>query len=212
MLVAKVTAKGRCSGNWASQTHKDAYIIGLLLLKCILPLVIITCAYVKIGIYLAQNKLPQTCLDKTRAANYRAVARKESVQVVKVLATIVLLFGLCTSPHQIAWMLRQFGKEKEREIANVIFTFSSILQNIHACVNPFIYGTMSKQFRENYMKILANLLDRCSIFRRCIGTIHPTKERKHQMKRFEGNDGRLEENARIDEINVQQISDGVDFA
>lgn len=118
-----------------------------MLLKCILPLVVITCAYIKIGVYLVQNKLPQTCLGETGAKNYSAVARKENVQVVKLLVTTVLLFGLCTSPHQIAWMLFQFGKEKEQEIAKVIFKFSAILQNIHACFNPFIYGIMSKQFR-----------------------------------------------------------------
>lgn len=208
MLIARVTAKYKCKGKWASQTHKDAYIIGLLLLKCILTLVIITSAYVKIGIYLAQNKLPQTCLDEARAVNYRAVARKENVQVVKVLAAIVFLFGLCTSPHQIAWMLIQFGKKKEREIARVIFKFSTSLMNIHACVNPFLYGIMSRQFRQDYMKILACLLD-CPILRRCFGKNRPTKERKHQKKRFKRNDGRLEENAITDEINMQQISDGV---
>lgn len=147
ILIGMETADGTCTGLWASETHKDAYVIGLMLLKCILPLVVITCAYIKIGVYLVQNKLPQTCLGETGAKNYSAVARKENVQVVKLLVTTVLLFGLCTSPHQIAWMLFQFGKEKEQEIAKVIFKFSAILQNIHACFNPFIYGIMSKQFR-----------------------------------------------------------------
>ena len=58
MLVAKVTPQGGCTGGWPSVKYKDAYIVGFLLLKCALPLIIITCAYVKIGIYLVQNKRP----------------------------------------------------------------------------------------------------------------------------------------------------------
>ena len=211
MLVAMVTAEGNCTGNWASQAHKDAYIIGLLLLKCILPLVIITCAYVKIGIYLVQNKTPQTCLEETGGVNYRAVARKENIQVVKVSATIVLLFGLCTAPHQVAWMLRQFGKAQEREIANVIFKFSYILQNIHACVNPFIYGIMSRQFRQDYMKIFACLLD-WPIFRRCFRKHQSIKKRRYRKKLFKVNRRRLKQNAVTEDINMHQISDRVHFA
>lgn len=213
ILIAKVTPQGACAGNWTYETHKDAYIIGLLLLKCVLPLVIITGAYVKIGVYLVQNKPPQTRLDEAREVNRHrcVVARRENVLVVKMLATIVLLFGLCTSPHQIAWMLRQFGNEKEHEIATVIFTFSSILQNIHACVNPFIYGIMSKQFREDYMKIFAAWLLDCPIFCRCFARIitenHPTNERNHQNRiRLERKDRKLEDEHAVD---MRRISEEV---
>lgn len=121
MHVAKVTPRGRCTGEWASKTHKDAYIICLLLLKCILPLIIITSAYVKIAIFLMQNKGPQTSLNGNRASNYRDGARKENLQIAEMLAAIVLLFGLCTSPHQVAWMLKQFGEEKETNYNFYIF-------------------------------------------------------------------------------------------
>lgn len=121
MHVAKVTPRGRCTGKWASKTHKDAYIICLLLLKCILPLIKIRSAYVKIAIFLMQNKGPQTSLNGNRASNYRDGARKENLQIAEMLAAIVLLFGLCTSPHQVAWMLKQFGEEKETSYNFYIF-------------------------------------------------------------------------------------------
>lgn len=212
MLVAMVSTQGHCTGNWSSRKQKDAYIIGFLLLKCLLPLIIIICASVKIGIYLVQNKRPQTCLDENQALNYRDVARKENVQIVHVLGAIVLLFGLCTSPHQIAWMLYQLGEQKEKEIANVIFTFSPILQICHACVNPFIYGVMSKQFRGDYLKICAQLLD-CPV--NCCRRIGRRNSKNHRTKEFNSPIRWIKNrNKELDQteemtgvINMRQVSD-----
>ena len=206
MLVAKVTPQGGCTGDWPSVKYKDAYIVGLLLLKCALPLIIITCTYVKIGIYLVQNKRSQTCLDEHRTLNYRNVARKENLQIVQVLAAIVLLFGICTSPHQVVWMLSQFGKEKEREIAAKIFSFSAILQSIHACVNSFIYTIMSKQFREDCLKSFAKLLDCAVVCHCCQNAVidnQPIIELKYQNRL------KSQRKKRSDEIamNILSISD-----
>lgn len=159
-----------------------------------------------------QNKRPQTCLDENQALNYRDVARKENVQIVRVLGAIVLLFGLCTSPHQIAWMLYQLGEQKEKEIANVIFTFSPILQICHACVNPFIYGVMSKQFRGDYLKICAQLLDCpdncCRHIGRRNSKNHRTKEFNSPTRWIKNRNKELDQTEEMTGvINMRQVSD-----
>jgi len=100
-----------------------------------------------------QNKRPQTCLDENRALSYQNVARKENLQIVQVLAAIVLLFGICTSPHQVAWMLSQFGKEKKREIAAKFFFFCDVAE--HPCLRESLYlydhvKTVSKRLLEDF--------------------------------------------------------------
>ena len=58
MLVAKVHKNGWCGGSWPSKIHKEAYIIALLVMKCLLPLSIIIVAYIRIGLYVKETRLP----------------------------------------------------------------------------------------------------------------------------------------------------------
>ena len=115
-----------------------------------------------------KNKRPQTCLNENRALKYRHITRKDKIKIIRVLGAVIIMFGLCSAPHQIAWMLYHFGNKKEKEIGGAIFIFSTTLQTIHASINPFIYGIMSKHSRKEYMKILAALYNCFTCNRYCV--------------------------------------------
>ncbi|XP_073243575.1 galanin receptor type 1-like [Porites lutea] len=201
LLVAMVTSQGKCQGKWPSVRYKDAYIIGFLLLKVILPLIIITSAYVKIGLFLMKNKRPQTCLNENRALKYRHITRKDNIQIIRVLGAVIIMFGLCSAPHQIAWMLYHFGNKKEKEIGGAIFIFSTTLQTIHASINPFIYGIMSKHFRKEYMKILATLFNCFTCNRYCVERVVieniPAEDLMYHSSRMNSKTKRSDDNERI---------------
>ena len=44
---------------------------------------------------------------------------------------IVILFVICLLPGQIAWLLLDFGGQKESEITQTIFKFADILNTLH---------------------------------------------------------------------------------
>lgn len=79
-----------------------------------------------------------------------------------------------------------------------------MLQSIHACVNPFIYTIMSKQFRKDCLKIFAKLMD-CAVICHCCqnATIESADELKYH-NRFKS-----QRKKRSDEIamNIHRISD-----
>ena len=62
---------------------------------------------------------------------------------------IVILFVICLLPGQIAWLLLDFvgGGEKESEITQTIFKFADILNILHLCLNPIVYGLSNKHFQ-----------------------------------------------------------------
>ena len=107
-----------------------------------MPLLIIGVAYARIGIYLRGSAVPQSSLPALKR-------RKENIQVIKTLAMIVILFVICLLPGQIAWLLLDFvgGGEKESEITQTIFKFADILNILHLCLNPIVYGLSNKHFR-----------------------------------------------------------------
>ena len=131
---------GICYENWPSINHRKAYTIALCILQFVIPLLIIGVAYARIGIYLRRSAVPQSSLPALKR-------RKENIQVIKTLAMIVILFVICLLPGQIAWLLLDFGGQKESEIIQTIFKFADILDILHPCLNLIAYGLSNKHFR-----------------------------------------------------------------
>lgn len=150
LSIAAKVKDGICLENWPSMNHRKAYTLALFLLQFLLPLLIIAVAYLRIGVYLWQSGDPQSSLP-TAKKNRAQKRRKENIQVIKTLALIVILFAICLLPGQIAWLMWDFGDQHDEHVVEVIFIFSDILDCLHACVNPIVYGLLTEQFRRQYI-------------------------------------------------------------
>ena len=138
--------RGFCFEDWPSTNYRKAYTLALSILQFLLPSFVIIVAYAKIGIYLWRSAVPGSLFALKR--------RKENIQCIKTLAMIVILFVICLLPGQIAWLLLDFGGQQGLGIAKVIFKFSDILDCLHACVNPIVYGLSNKHFRRECFEYL----------------------------------------------------------
>ena len=150
LIVAKVK-DGFCLEKWPSMHHRKAYTLALFVLQFLLPLLIIAVAYLRIGVYLWRSADPQISL-ATVKKNRAQKRRKENIQVIKTLALIVILFAVCLLPGQIAWLMLDFGDQHDEHAVDVIFILSDILDCLHACVNPIVYGLLTEQFRRQYIR------------------------------------------------------------
>lgn len=155
-IVAKAE-DGYCVENWPSMDHRKAYTLALFLLQFLLPLLTIAAAYLRIGVYLWRSAAPQSSLSAAKK-NRAQKRRKENIQVIKTLALIVILFAICLLPGQIAWLMLDFGDKQDEHIVDVIFIFSDILDCLHACVNPVVYGLLTEQFRRQYIRYFSYCL------------------------------------------------------
>lgn len=163
VLVAQGGLPGTydCSENWPSLKARKAYTACLFVLQYSLPLAIITAAYIRIAVDLLQSSTERYGPGRSLNNNRRdrnallRLARKEDVQVLKTVAVIVLVFAICLLPVQLSWMMLDFGGEKERRIAlEVFFKFGVPLSILHSCLNPLVYGTLTRRFRRGYIKYL----------------------------------------------------------
>ena len=166
VLVAQGEIPGTydCSENWLSLKARKAYTACLFVLQYSLPLAIITAAYIRIAVDLLKSSTERYGPGRSLNNNGRdrnaflRLARKEDIQVLKTVAVIVLVFAICLLPVQLSWMMLDFGGEKERSIAlEVFFKFDFLLSILHSCLNPLVYGTLTRRFRRGYIKYLVYL-------------------------------------------------------
>lgn len=154
MIVTTRHPMGGCKEVWGTQSDGKVYTIVLVVLQYILPLTLIAIAYIWIAVDLWKPVNLNSSWTATDRKG-REKRRKENLQIVKTLATIVVLFALCMLPGHVAWLLSDFGGKSEKEVAQVILRFFDILVYIHSCLNPIVYGTLTKYFRREYSRYIS---------------------------------------------------------
>ncbi|EDO37217.1 predicted protein [Nematostella vectensis] len=142
-----------CIEDWPSDLHRKVYTTILMIVQYFLPLFIIAVAYVLIAIDLTRSRKRKSSYNSPKVMG--RARREENLRVIKILATIVITFALFLLPGHIAWMILDFGREQDKKVAEAIFKFSDALVIFHSALNPVIYGTLTKQFRQGYKKYLS---------------------------------------------------------
>ena len=74
-----------------------------------------------------------------------------------MMGLIVILFAVCILPIQIAWLISDFGSNEHKGVGNVLLRVADIAAYLHACVNPVVYGTITKYFGRQYMRYIKSI-------------------------------------------------------
>ncbi|XP_032664076.1 QRFP-like peptide receptor isoform X1 [Odontomachus brunneus] len=106
------------------------------------------------------ESIPMTTKRQNVARNERRTRRDDTdeesrtmKQVVKMLVAVVLLFALCWGPILIDNVLTAYGylpriKSGAHKHLNTVF---QLMAYFNSCINPIVYGFMSKHFRKNFL-------------------------------------------------------------
>ncbi|KAJ7385519.1 hypothetical protein OS493_015091 [Desmophyllum pertusum] len=184
VLVAQEGLPGtnNCTEDWPSLNARKAYTACLFVLQYSLPLAIITAAYIRITVDLLKSSTerfgPGESLNNNRRdRKILSHARKDDIQVLKTVAVIVLVFAICLLPIQLSWMMLDFGGETEKRIAlEVFFKFDVLLSILHSCLNPLVYGTVTRRYRNGYIKYLVYM---CPCLKKRIPNVPPSTTSHH---------------------------------
>ena len=169
MLVPKLNKNSWCWGSWPNNNNKEVHIIALLVMKCLLPLSMIIVAYIRIGQYVKDNRLPPASAGPSTTCLKNRVAR-ENMRLIRTLSAMVVLFAIFTVPHQVGRLILTLFHDKNT--AGKIFAFSPLLNHFHSCVNPLVYGALTRHFRRGYIKYLAYIfccLKSLACYRKALG-------------------------------------------
>ncbi|TRY91163.1 hypothetical protein DNTS_006094 [Danionella cerebrum] len=132
-----------CSEKWPNGSNRDAviYSLSMLLLQYVVPLAIISYAYVCIWIKLKNHISPCN-------RNDGIVRRKKTT---KMLALVVVVFAVCWLPFhmfQLASDLDLILKFKEYKLIYTLFHIAAMCSTF---VNPLLYGWMNQNYRNGFI-------------------------------------------------------------
>lgn len=151
MIVAK-SDNVSCVEHWPKAYFRQTYTAVLFGLQYVIPLLIIAISYLRIAFCLMTSRLPMRTSMNSRGQVVKHKTRTENIQIIQTLAVIVFLFMGCMLPNQIAWILFDFGGDSHKELSHAFWACAEALIFLHACVNPIVYGTLTRQFRRGYMR------------------------------------------------------------
>ncbi|XP_014469814.1 PREDICTED: pyroglutamylated RFamide peptide receptor-like isoform X4 [Dinoponera quadriceps] len=104
------------------------------------------------------ESIPMTTKRQSVARNERRIRHGDEEsrtmkQVVKMLVAVVLLFVLCWGPILIDNVLTAYGYLPRIKIGiqKHLHTAFQLMAYFNSCINPIVYGFMSKHFRKNFL-------------------------------------------------------------
>ena len=147
MLILKHDSKeNSCSEDW-TDNQRRTYTIAIFILQYIVPLGVITIAYVYI-IY-------DLCYKVTdgKIHNKDKKKRSETKQVIKLLLVITITFGVCVLPYHIVALCREFGNANNFVYIEDVAICAYIVLYINSALNPLIYNFFNAKFREAFREL-----------------------------------------------------------
>ncbi|CAL1529009.1 unnamed protein product, partial [Lymnaea stagnalis] len=131
-----------CEEQWSLEQSKQVYGFFIMIMTYFLPVTILSVTYTMIGRMLWRHKVPGNADD-----HRDAVQIKSKRKVVKMLVTIVLLFGVCWLPLHVFITVVTFNVSFFGVVTYEIYFGVHWLSMANSFVNPVIYGFMNDNFR-----------------------------------------------------------------
>lgn len=150
-----------CIRDWDNGLGWQLYELYLLVIILIIPLIIMTYSYAHIC-----NRLWSVMHNRTttfplsQSTVYIDASANKMSQVIKMLIVVVVIFVLCWAPILIMNVLKAFAILPTLNYGNMkaIKTAFHLFSYANSCVNPIIYGFMSRNFRASFKAALAKCL------------------------------------------------------
>ncbi|XP_067899206.1 neuropeptide Y receptor type 2-like [Heterodontus francisci] len=139
-----------CSEKWPSGNTRDGtiYSISMFILQYVLPLAIISYAYIRIWIKLKNHVSPCARSD----SHYR---RRKTT---KMLVMVVVVFAVCWLPLHIFQLVSDLDKRLfEFTEYKLLYTIFHVVAMCSTFANPLLYGWMNKNYRNGFIRFF-----RCS--------------------------------------------------
>ncbi|CAF3028727.1 unnamed protein product [Rotaria socialis] len=137
-----------CQTNGLSTSIQTIYNIMTLTIIYLLPLIILSIVYLRLGWQLNRSQAPGEAHSRRDAK-----IKKSKRKVIKMCSIVVIMFGVCWFPMQLytnilhPYLNRIFD---QKYMPHFYFAFHLMAMS-NSCVNPFIYGIMSSKFRAGFL-------------------------------------------------------------
>ncbi|XP_069938794.1 somatostatin receptor type 5-like isoform X2 [Cherax quadricarinatus] len=152
-----------CHRDWENVGLWRAYETYMLVVVLLVPTLIMGFAYSAIGYKLTKVMIERsTLVGSGHVVTSRSRGDDRDVrQIVTMLVVVVVLFIVCWSPLLITNVLWAWGvlpPYDHRSFFKHLYNAVHLLAYFNSCINPIIYGFLSKNFRESFFLALCPCL------------------------------------------------------
>ncbi|XP_036367846.1 RYamide receptor-like isoform X2 [Octopus sinensis] len=144
-----------CGEIWEKASHGSIYWWMNIVFVCFIPFIVLTVTYSILANVLWKRRAPGNA-DTSRDQ----LALRAKRKVVKMLLTIVVMFGVCWMPLSILILFLEYHYELAlKPGSKLISIYISLhwLAMAHSFVNPIIYGFMNDNFRDDLKNLFKKL-------------------------------------------------------
>ena len=138
----------RCNDEFSKST-REAYYVIIFLVQMVIPLMIISVAYFLIWNDLRKSTAFRASIRSNGQLTTNSNGR-ENRQVTRTIVIIVALFVICMLPYHIVWLFFLFGHQGDETVSAI----SGLLVVFNCCVNPIVYGSLTRHFRRSYYRFI----------------------------------------------------------
>ncbi|XP_031237937.1 pyroglutamylated RF-amide peptide receptor-like [Mastomys coucha] len=144
-----------CLEEWSSPVHQKIYTTFILVTLFLLPLLLLSVLYGKIGyeLWIKKRVGDGSVLRTIHGKEMFKIARKKKRAVI-MMVTVVVLFAVCWAPFHIVHMMIEysnFEKEYDEVTIKMIFAVVQIIGFFNSICNPIIYALMNENFKKNFV-------------------------------------------------------------
>ncbi|XP_076018972.1 neuropeptide Y receptor Y7 [Genypterus blacodes] len=134
-----------CSEQWPHGTSRGGviYSLSMLLLQYIIPLAVISYAYICIWVKLKNHVSP---CNRNDSINRRK-------KTTKMLALVVVVFASCWLPFHVFQLASDLDLVLRLKEYKLIYTVFHIVAMCSTFANPLLYGWMNKNYRNGFLMV-----------------------------------------------------------
>jgi hypothetical protein len=148
-----------CEEKWHWLSWKQAFTLFIFCILFVLPLVVMAFTYVWIGktLWFADTKLHSSEATQTGNSVKQPLNRqlKQRRKTVKMLMSVVVIFGLCWLPYYVVniWLDYNMLSEDATMVIDYIYPLVLLLGLSNSAMNPICYCFMSTGFQRALFKM-----------------------------------------------------------
>lgn len=152
-----------CIRDWDNELGWKTYELYMLTIILVVPLSIMSYSYAHICKrlwFVMNNRNTEFPLSSQQPTVYLDASANKMTQVIRMLIVVVVIFVLCWTPILVVNVLTAFKVLPTLNYGNLkaIRTTVHLLSYANSCVNPIIYGFMSRNFRASFQTALVKCL------------------------------------------------------
>ncbi|EDO45537.1 predicted protein, partial [Nematostella vectensis] len=147
-----LTGEYGCGEQWPIPELQKIYSMFLFIAIYVVPLLMLLPAYIRmiLKLWIVQEEV--TVASSGISQDPQSIKRRRNV--LKMMAIVVLSYGVCLMPYHAAFIWHDYGTGIITPWFWILLCYTQIISWFNSCVNPVIYWFFSEQFSKEFNKIL----------------------------------------------------------